>query len=161
MIARSPAGTFAASTIAVAGSLVSQRAPVRREGRGSWRADELVERLRDTRLAYVLEPGFAAALRLARALGEAGRADDVRTLVAAPLGNAESQRVLTEAAMAFVDLHDAKIRSAIERLEAAGNVAMIGRPSRGRRRCGSTRPGGLEPLGNARNSSRFPTPTWT
>ncbi|HEY2515809.1 MAG TPA: hypothetical protein VGI39_33295, partial [Polyangiaceae bacterium] len=92
---------------------------------GSWRADELALRLRDAHLAYILDPGLASALRLGRALGEAGRADEVRELAATSIGTAESNRILSDATMAFVDLHDAKIESALARLEAAGDVAMV------------------------------------
>jgi hypothetical protein len=91
---------------------------------GSYRGDELDARLRDARLAYVLEPGFTQAMHIGRALAEAGRADDVREIAAASLESDESSRLLKAYLLAFVALHDAKMARAIPLLEEAGNIGM-------------------------------------
>jgi serine/threonine protein kinase len=91
----------------------------------SWRGDELDSRLRDARLAFVLEPSITQAMHLGRALAEAGRADDARAVAVTPLRSADESRNLSSYVQSFIDLHDAKLRRAILHLEDAGNLGMV------------------------------------
>jgi hypothetical protein len=91
----------------------------------SWRGDELDARLRDTRLAFILDPRLPQAMHLGRALAEAGRADDARAVAATPLQDADSSRMLSSYVLSFIDLHDAKLGRAISHLEGAGSIGMV------------------------------------
>ena len=90
----------------------------------SWRGDELDVRLRDSRLAFVLDPRLPQALHLVRALAELGRADDARAVGAASFDGPEENREVNEYVLGFVALHEAKLVRAITHLEKAGNAAM-------------------------------------
>jgi hypothetical protein len=91
----------------------------------SWRGDELDARVRGARLAYVLEPRLVEAMHLGRALAEAGRADDAKTVAATPLDDPDATRRLTSQILGLVALHDAKLARAIPYLEEGGNAAMV------------------------------------
>jgi hypothetical protein len=90
----------------------------------SWRGDELDARLRDARLAYLLDPRFPQALRLVRALTELGRADDARAVAATPLAVPAQTKMLRAYLLGFIELHEAKLGRAITHLEEAGDAAM-------------------------------------
>jgi len=87
---------------------------------GSYRGDELPERLAQSRLAYVLEPALETAMHLGRALAEAGRPDEVRAVAATRLESPEESKRLESYLLAFVALHSAKLEEAIPRLEPPG-----------------------------------------
>ncbi len=106
----------------------------------SVRSDELDVRLREGRLAYLLEPNFVHAVRWGRALAEAGRADEARAVArtpvrepaslgqvaephAQPMIEAFSTR-LEENVLAFLDLHDAKLARGLARLSGGGDVGL-------------------------------------
>ncbi len=91
----------------------------------SWRADELDARLRESRLAYVLDPRLGQALHLGRALAEAGRAEDARAVAATPLDGPERARRLDGYVRAFIDFHDAKIARGIATLADVGDLGML------------------------------------
>jgi hypothetical protein len=91
----------------------------------SYRGDELEARLRDGRLAYVLEPTFLRASHLGRALAEAGRDEEVRALASRlTLGGPAVAERLKAYLSGFIDLHGAKLGEAIGQLEEGGNLAM-------------------------------------
>jgi predicted Ser/Thr protein kinase len=92
-------------------------------------SDLLEERLRDTRLAYVLEPSSARTLSLGLALAEAGRGEEVRALtVAIPIERSAPEPTDVAALLAFIDLHDAMLERARGRLEEVA----LAPPRRGR-----------------------------
>ncbi len=91
----------------------------------SWRADELGARLRETRLAFVLDPRAPQARFLARALIDAGRAEEAHALAATSLDDPEASRLLHASVLAMTELHDAKLGRAISHLEEEGDVGIV------------------------------------
>ena len=81
----------------------------------STRGDELQARLRQARLAYVLDDRYRYAMMLGRALAEAGRPDEARAVVVGWTGDAAIKSRIEAVVETFIDLHDARIERAFER----------------------------------------------
>jgi hypothetical protein len=83
--------------------------------------DALDVRLHDAQLGYILEPIVSRILILGRALAEAGRAEEVRALMATtPLGHKVPDANLTSYLLACIDMHDAMLERALGHFTDAG-----------------------------------------
>ena len=86
----------------------------------SFLSDDLDARLHDARLAYLLRPTVRRIIYLGSALAEAGREDDVRALTAVrPIDRSSPDPHEAAMLLAFIDLHDAKLSRALDRIEEA------------------------------------------
>ncbi|HEY2514547.1 MAG TPA: hypothetical protein VGI39_26970, partial [Polyangiaceae bacterium] len=82
------------------------------------RSDLLTERLRDCELAYWLEPTLSRTMAFGRVLAEAGRAEEVRALMAATPQDKDGPDPLTASSLlGYIDMHDAMFERAIGHLE--------------------------------------------
>ena len=91
----------------------------------SVRSDDLDARLRETRFAFLLEHSLDRAVYFARALAEAGRADEARALAATPLDGPEPSPNLQAYALALIDLHDAKLDRGLSRLLETKEIGLF------------------------------------
>jgi predicted Ser/Thr protein kinase len=92
----------------------------------SIRSDDAAARLRDARLAFLLEPTFAHEIPLARTLAEYGHGDELRALLAEPVEGGTSD-ALTAFALGLLDLHDAKFARGLQRFDDAAWQGMSDR----------------------------------
>jgi serine/threonine-protein kinase len=124
LVVRPEGGAIATSAASVASAWFPAEATFLSKA-DSWRADELDARLKESRLAFVLDPRLSQALHLGRALAEAGRAEDARAIAATSLDSPEASRRLDAYVRAFIDFHDAKLDRAIEELFDASGLGMV------------------------------------
>jgi len=86
------------------------------------RSGDLAARIRDGQLAYILEPAAYRTEALGSALAEAGRAEEVRALIATtPADRSPSDADTATYLLASIDLHDGMLGRALERFLATGS----------------------------------------
>jgi hypothetical protein len=83
-------------------------------------SDRLEDRVRDARVAYLLEPASGTLMALGRVLAEAGRADEVRALAVAPVAGEQPTHRMQTWLYAQIDLHEAKLARALSSFEESG-----------------------------------------
>ncbi|HEY2514494.1 MAG TPA: serine/threonine-protein kinase [Polyangiaceae bacterium] len=83
-------------------------------------SDSLEERVRNTKLAYLLEPTLPKLVGLGRALAEAGRAEEVRALLTSTLNGRGIDSKVSDFVLGYLDLHDAMLGRAMGHFENDG-----------------------------------------
>ena len=117
-------GSYAAVT-SIASAWFPQEPLFLNTNRNLRQSDHLEGNLRETELSYTLEPTVIRTVFRGRALAEAGRLEEVRTLtVATPADLSAPDPRCTADLLAFIDLHDAMFARAVTRFQDGDATGM-------------------------------------